>query len=392
MGCRRSGHCRALFHVGAAALSGRGSPHVDLIARDGDARSCAPVTAPGGVTFTLPDPGHSIKAVALHQELSRPRRGPEFRFDAQAGAWTLFLARPEVHRMEYRLELTRRDGSTEEICDPGNPKAAPGPFGDKSVIEWPEYPEPSWCGADQHEMGTTEELQVASKILRSRVQVIVWTSPGAPASHPLPMLIAHDGPELAQYSSLLHMLAVTVASGRLPPMRAALVAPVDRDQHYSASAAYARALALELIPAITRTVPVRPGRAMRVGMGASLGALAMLHAHRVYPTLFGGLFLQSGSFFRQRFDPQEASFVRFRRITRFVGRVLGAQDWPHPVPVDMTCGRVEENLANNRAAFQSLRAQGYDVRLHEMPDAHNWIAWRDAFDPHLVDLLARVWT
>jgi hypothetical protein len=25
------------------------------------------------------------------------------------------------------------------------------------------------------------------------------------------------------------------------------------------------------------------------------------------------------------------------------------------------------------------------------PDAHNYISWRDAFDPALVDLLATVW-
>ena len=65
-------------------------------------------------------------------------------------------------------------------------------------------------------------------------------------------------------------------------------------------------------------------------MGASLGALAMLHAHRMHPDSFGGLFLQSGSFFRQRFDRNEAGFGRFRRITRFVGTVLRERSWPHP--------------------------------------------------------------
>ena len=55
-------------------------------------------------------------------------------------------------------------------------------------------------------------------------------------------------------------------------------------------------------------------------MGASLGALAMLHAHRMHPDLFGGLFLQSGSFFRQRLDRYERGFPRFGRISRFVGR------------------------------------------------------------------------
>ena len=39
----------------------------------------------------------------------------------------------------------------------------------------------------------------------------------------------------------------------------------------------------------------------------------------------------------------------------------------------------------------ALAAQGYHVRLAEPRDAHNWVAWRDALDPWLLDLLAEVW-
>ena len=34
---------------------------------------------------------------------------------------------------------------------------------------------------------------------------------------------------------------------------------------------------------------------------------------------------------------------------------------------------------------------GWETELHEVPDAHNYTGWRDAFDPYLVDLLRRVW-
>jgi len=36
---------------------------------------------------------------------------------------------------------------------------------------------------------------------------------------------------------------------------------------------------------------------------------------------------------------------------------------------------------------RALAAQGYDVALHELRDVHNYVAWRDAFDPHLTGLL-----
>ncbi len=130
---------------------------------------------------------------------------------------------------------------------------------------------------------------------------------------------------------------------------------------------------------------------MRVGMGASLGGLAMLHIHRTGPATFGALFLQSGSFFRQRYDKQESGFPRFRRISRFVGQVLMAESWVHPIAVTMTCGTIEENLANNRATRDALARQAYEVRLIENRDGHNWVGWRDTFDPHLIDLLQRMW-
>src|SRR5690606_33419735 len=90
-------------------------------------------------------------------------------------------------------------------------------------------------------------------------------------------------------------------------------------------------------------------------------------------------------------DPQEAAFRRFDRVTRFVKTVTDAATARHPVPVMMTCGTVEENLANNRRMRDALRLQGYDVDLAVHRDAHNWISWRDVLDPHLVDLLQICW-
>lgn len=348
-----------------------------------------PLVDDAHVTFRVDDPHGDVVRVRLVQELLRPRVGPEFaRVDAR---WQLRLPRPDVHRIEYQLELTRADGTTEVVCDPANPRRAPGPFGDKSVVEMPGYRPPAWVARRPAATGDVVALDVPSATLRATLRVELWSSHGTRPADRLPLLVAHDGPEYARLSSLTHLLDVQAADGALPPMRAALVPPVERDQDYSASAAYARALTHEILPAVTAEAPVPRGRAMRVGMGASLGALAMLHAHRGAPAAFGGLFLQSGSFFQPRLDGHESGFARFRRVTRFVGRVLAAEGWAHPVPVAMTCGTIEENLANNRAMRDALARQGYDVELHEVRDGHNWVAWRDAFEPPLVRLLQRTW-
>jgi enterochelin esterase family protein len=170
----------------------------------------------------------------------------------------------------------------------------------------------------------------------------------------------------------------------VPPLWAALVEPVDRNETYSASALYAAALVRELLPQLARHVDHGP----RIGIGASLGALAMLHAQRRHPRTFDGLFLQSGSFFVQRYDKVESSFPRYRRITRFVGSVLREAHVQRPIPIALTCGTAEENLANNRAVAAALRErQGATAWLAEIRDAHNWTCWRDGFDPHLPALI-----
>lgn len=343
------------------------------------------------IRFSFPDPDRELASVRLHQDLVRPRNGPDFVLLPDVKGWVLHFPRLEVARMEYKIELVHPGGGSELICDPWNPARVGGAFGDKSVVELPGYEPPPWINLDPP-AGSIEPFEVNSRAVRTRVGGLMWASAGTGPDDVLPMLIAHDGPEYAELSGLTKFLDVCVAEGRLPAMRAALLAPPgDRDETYSASAAYSRALAHEILPALGEMAPTAHGRTMRVGMGASLGALALLHTHRRYPASLGSLYLQSGSFFRQRFDKQEAGFPRFRRIARFVGQVLSAEDWAHPIPVTMTCGGIEENLANNHATGGSLVRQGYDVSFVEHPDSHNYTSWRDTLDPHLVDLLAKAW-
>ena len=113
----------------------------------------------------------------------------------------------------------------------------------------------------------------------------------------------------------------------------------------------------------------------------------MLHAHIRHPRTFDGLLLQSGSFFRQRYDKYEAGFPRYRRITRFVGTVLRGVDAAGPIPIAITCGTGEENRKNNESLAAALTEQGYPTWLAYVRDGHTWTCWRDAFYPHLPALI-----
>jgi enterochelin esterase-like enzyme len=309
--------------------------------------------------------------VVLGHELVRPRRAP-YRF--REGTWGLELPRPNADRMEYLVGI---DGAF--APDPTNPRRVPGPFGDKSAIEWPEYRPPAWLESIADE-GPVEELEIRCRRLVARVPVLLYAT-ADPPGRDAPLLVVHDGPEYARFSALTRFLDAMSWEERIPPLRAALIQPIDRNETYSASALYAAALVRELLPEISRRVP----HGVRIGTGASLGALAMLHAHVRHPGTFDALFLQSGSFFRQRFDKQESSFPRYRRITRFVGTAL--RDAGEPIPVAITCGTVEENRANNLVLSDALLAQGFPAWQSDIRDAHNWTCWRDAFDPHLPALI-----
>ena len=202
--------------------------------------------------------------------------------------------------------------------------------------------------------------------------------PGARA----PLLVVLDGPDYARRASLPRLLGRLVDAGEAPPHRVALVVADDRMETYSASTPFSRALVAALDDLVGR-------RVRRVGIGSSLGGLALLHAHRLEPRAFAGLFLQSGSFFRRRTDAQESRFARFSRVDRFVGTVLNARDGARPVPTTITCGLDEENYANNAALAQALAAQGYPVDFHAARGAHDWPTWRRALDAHLAALLRR---
>jgi enterochelin esterase-like enzyme len=337
----------------------------------------------GTMTFRVADPDQALAGVRLQQDLGIAPDLLDFR--RTGGIWELRLDRPPVDRLEYLLDLRYPGGGSKVVTDPANPHQAGGAFGPKSVLEFPGYTEPGWLPADA-DPGESAALEITAQPLNRPVTVQTWAPAGTSGTERLPLLVVHDGPEYASLASLTQYLGAGVANGWLPRLRAALLGPSDRNYWYSASWRYARALTAAVMPALTSALPAT----VTIGMGTSLGALAMLHAHCRAPGTFGALFLQSGSFFTRELDGQEIRFPYFRRITTFTAALQAGGLPDVPVPVVMTCGEIEENAANNRAMLALLRSAGYPASLHELADVHNYTAWRDALDPWLTELVRLV--
>ena len=248
-----------------------------------------------------------------------------------------------------------------------------------------EPAEPGWLSAVA-DPGSSTTVEVPVPSLHGGVGVRIWSPANSRDDEPLPLLVVHDGPEYDALAGLTRYLGAGVAGGWLPRLRAALLDPGQRSSWYSANSRYANALADRVIPAVNQAV----ASTATVGMGASLGALAMLHMHCRHPGVADGLFLQSGSFFVSPLDSQERPFAYYRRITAFTAALQAGGVPDVPVPVSMTCGKTEENVANNRLVLALLRSAGYPACLHEVADVHNYRAWRDAFDPCLAELVRLV--
>jgi enterochelin esterase family protein len=162
------------------------------------------------LTFRGP---RGLRAVRLRSELVKRGDPPEFRRRGRSLTWELRLPRPfGIDRLEYLLELVHSDGGAELATDPANPLLAPGPFGDKSVLELPGYERPVWLD-EEAPAGTLEPLAIGSRLLRAKVEGLLWTSHGAEQTASLPLLVVHDGPEYAEYSALARMLDAAVALG-----------------------------------------------------------------------------------------------------------------------------------------------------------------------------------
>ena len=210
--------------------------------------------------------------------------------------WHIALELPEGSRVEYKYEVTRH-GHTELIKDPLNPLEAHDPFGANSVAHARGYEIPEWTRPDETaRRGSLEELVVKSRALGGDRAVTIYKPARYRTSRRYPLLVVHDGPDYLRYAGLETVLNNLIHRLEIQGMVVALTRPQNRMQEYTAHRPHAEFIAKELVPRLERELPLREGPRARGLMGASLGAVASLHAAHEYPELFGRLLLQSGSF------------------------------------------------------------------------------------------------
>ena len=189
----------------------------------------------------------------LCSDLPLPTTGARTPATTASGGWSW-------RRRPWRGSSTSSRSSTttatpSACCDPANPHRAPGAFGEKSVLLLPGYAPPRWLEAEGVP-GRTEELAVRGRGLGAEVRMRIWSPADADPAEPLPLLVAHDGPEYDELAGLTRFAARRHRRG-----------PAAAAPGRAARAGRARRVVLRLGALRRRAGPRRPARDRRGGRG-----------------------------------------------------------------------------------------------------------------------------
>ena len=331
-----------------------------------------PLVEPDRVTFVYRGRAEEvylrcwISGISTAQPL-QPLEGTEL--------WAATMELPSGSRIEYKYERVL-DGQRQLVLDELNPVRAHDPFGANSVCQAHGYERPDWTLHDSGSRpGNLEPFDLDSAAFGGRQELQLYIPARFRRNRVYPLLVVHDGQDYLRYAALRTVLDNLIHRLEIPAMIVALTQPSDRLGEYAASPDHARFLAEDVLPAIKARYPIASDRSAHGLLGASLGAVAALHAASRYPGVFGQLLLQSGSFAFSDLGHHRKG-PAFDPVVRFVNRYR-AKPYPLAGKVYVSCGIYESLIYENRSLVPVLQNQGMEVRYEEARDAHNWENWRD---------------
>ena len=289
--------------------------------------------------------------------------------------WAVTMELPEESRFEYKFEVVQ-DSKRRLVVDPLNPVLAHDPFGANSVCQGYRYTRPEWTLEEpEARRGSVQSLSIESNAYHDKREIDVYLPARFRRARNYPLLIVHDGHDYLRFAELKTVLDNLIHCLEIPEIIVALTQSPDRLKEYAGNPLQAKFIAKDLLPPLMDKFPLIDEPRARGIMGASLGAVAALHAAWSHPDLYGRLLLQSGSFAFSDIGPHERG-PAFDPVVRFVNEFRQAPNQPAE-KIYMSCGVYESLIYENRSLVPLLQAHGIRVRYEEARDAHNWENWRD---------------
>jgi enterochelin esterase family protein len=291
--------------------------------------------------------------------------------------WHVTIEMPTDSRVEYQLEVCR-DGHTEGLNDPLNPRLSYSPVGNSSVCFGPDYVTPDWTIPDpEAPPGQLDDLVVRSDALDGDYPVTLYRPAGCCPTGDYRLLVVHDGGDFLRYAAAQTVLDNLIHRKQMAETVVAFLHPKDRLSEYTDSPRHAEFVTRELLPLLENDFPLAGEPSTRCLLGSSFGAVASLSMARRYPGTYGSLALLSGSFVSSRpdgaphgggpaFDPVVTFVDDYRRRpTKVADRVF------------VGCGAFEPLIVRQPPMLETFRSVGMQVRYVESNDGHTWVNWRD---------------
>ena len=253
-----------------------------------------------------------------------------------------------------------------------------------SVVELPGAPPFPWFDERPDvPKGRTEEHDLSSKALGDERHFWVYTPPGYTAGgEAYDLLVLIDG---SAYAHMLHGLTILdnlLAAGKIRPVIAVMLDPIDRAVELGCYETFNDFLVRELIPWAREHYHITSNPDRIIIGGQSLGGLAAAFAALRHPEVFGNVLSQSGGF---SWDPQapcglegcdappkvDEQDLQFEWIIRQFAAspklpirfslTVGRFEWQHKYP------NMPSPLQSNRHMRDVLSAKGYTLAYKELP-------------------------
>ncbi|CAN7333425.1 enterochelin esterase [Phenylobacterium sp. LjRoot225] len=291
--------------------------------------------------------------------------------------------------------------------DPLNP-VRPHPSGwdgQASGLHLPQAPDQSmWAAVDAGQPPPSDPARGATFEWRSAIQGkgrTVWLhltdEPGRAPAGGYPLAILLDGRNWIERMPLPGVLDAETRAGRLPPAVYLFVDSIDgahREQDLPCNPAFWRAVQDELLPLASQFAPLAREPERTVVAGQSYGGLSALYAGLHWPSRFGRVLSQSGSFWwpQTAWVDGSAGGAQARRpgARGWLARQVEAGGLPAgALRVFMEVGSREGAMLDvNETMRAALDQAGHHVTHRRFEGGHDSLCWRGGLVDGLRCLLA----
>jgi enterochelin esterase-like enzyme len=333
--------------------------------------------------------GRVALRVTVPSDINRwDTKANEMKRMGETDLYYLTLKLPRDARIDYKFHV---DGLW--MMDPLNEVAVSGGFGPNSAFGMPDYVwPPEIAEADSAVRGRIEVHQFDSKIIMGprKIQVYLpkeyrplyrkeaaYSDGGGTVEKDLgfagtyPVVYVQDGGEYITLGSMVNVLDNIIGEGRIPPVVAVFIDPLDRNYEYHVNADYERMLTDEILPFIQERYDVSTDPAQNAIMGASLGGAVSFMIAMDDPEIFGKCGSQSGAF-----------GIEDGRLL-----LMAEQGAKRDIAIYLDCGTFGDLTEENRRMNEILMKKGYRVTYTEFNEGHSWGNWR----AHIDDMLVFFW-